>query len=102
MSPSSPHWPSVPLPLLLVTWMVTVVIVSTLVYAIAKAAINKADARDLPQVIAALAPLLAGLANSLTRVPGTRRADGPDSVRDQADGEQTDDEGTGAPKEVKG
>ncbi|RSN48286.1 hypothetical protein [Actinomadura sp. WAC 06369] len=62
---------SLPWPVLLVgTWLFTVVVIAAVIYRIAKAAINKTDARDLPNVLIALAPLLTGTARSLTRLPG--------------------------------
>jgi hypothetical protein len=61
--------------LALCSWVVTVLIVAVLVGVIATAAIKKADAKDLPKVLAALVPVLLELARALTarRWPSTTR-----------------------------
>jgi hypothetical protein len=48
------------------TWVLTVLIIAWLIRGIARAAINKADAKDLPQVLATLAPMLGGLVRTVT------------------------------------
>ncbi|MFC5185048.1 hypothetical protein [Actinomadura harenae] len=53
--------------LLVIAWPLTVVITCVLRCRIARAAINKSDVRDLPQVLTALGPLLR---DTFTPVPG--------------------------------
>jgi hypothetical protein len=66
MSQTSSQLDSVPWPMLMLgAWVATVFIVAWLIRAIAKAAINKANAQDLAQVLAALAPMLGGLARAM-------------------------------------
>ena len=66
----SPNLASAPWPLLVIgAWIITVMVVAALIYAISKAAINKSDAADLPQVLTALAPLLGGMAAVFTGPP---------------------------------
>lgn len=70
--PSSPQpletvpWPVV---LLCASWLLTVVIVAVLVHAIAKAAINKTDARDLPTVLTTIVQLVSGVTRSIGPLP---------------------------------
>ncbi|MEV6867462.1 hypothetical protein AB0M44_41535 [Streptosporangium subroseum] len=72
MSPRSSSLDVLPWPVLLVgTWLATVVVIALLAYAIAKAAINKTDARDLPTVLTALTQLLGGLTRPINRALAT-------------------------------
>ncbi|MDP9848145.1 hypothetical protein [Streptosporangium lutulentum] len=68
MFPRSSSLTALPWPVLLIgAWLATIAVIALLVYAIAKAAINKTDARDLPTVLPVLAQLLGGLARPLNR-----------------------------------
>ena len=63
---------SAPWPVLLVgAWLLTIMIIATVIYLIARSVIHKSDPRDLPEVLRALAPLLTGTARSLNKLPGS-------------------------------
>ncbi|WP_242911502.1 hypothetical protein [Actinomadura terrae] len=55
--------------LLVIAWPLTAVITYVLRCRIARAAINKSDARDLPQVLTALGPLLSDTSTSVPSWP---------------------------------
>jgi hypothetical protein len=64
---------SVPWPVfVLAAWLLTILVIATMVYGIAKAAINKTDARDLPAVLTALTGLVKGVTRSVGQVSGTQ------------------------------
>jgi hypothetical protein len=69
MTPSSSSLDSLPWPVLLLgAWLATVMVVAVLAYGIAKAAINKTDARDLPAVLTALTQVVGGITGPLDRI----------------------------------
>ena len=57
------------LPWLVTAWIVTVVVVATLIYLIAREVLIRTDPHDLPEVLRALAPLLKGIARALGKLP---------------------------------
>jgi hypothetical protein len=63
------------IPWLAVAWIVTVVIVAALIYAIIHMVLSKADPQKLPDVLCALTPLLAGITRSLVRSPADASVD---------------------------
>src|SRR5712691_10301194 len=65
MSPSS--LTAAALPWLVVAWVVTVVVVASLIYLIVRAVISKAEPQSLPEVLRALGPVLKGIAQALAR-----------------------------------
>ncbi|MBG0819056.1 hypothetical protein [Planomonospora sp. ID82291] len=68
MSPNPSPLVSTPWPILLVgAFLFIVLVVAFLLYAIAKAAINKADAQDLPHVLAEIAQMIRSTARPLHR-----------------------------------
>ncbi|GAA3120156.1 hypothetical protein GCM10010466_08750 [Planomonospora alba] len=91
MSITSLPWPV----FLLAAWFGTVLVISYVVCAIAKAAINKADARDLPNVLTALAQVLRGIVRPLSQAfsPAQSSLDSPASAQDGGSPEQTNGQG---------
>ncbi|GII66983.1 hypothetical protein Skr01_70680 [Sphaerisporangium krabiense] len=71
---ASPAFPAMPWPVQLAcVALAALVVVAVLLYAIVKRVIDKADADDLPQVLAALRLLVDSVGNVVTRPPlGTR------------------------------
>lgn len=68
MPEASANIESVPWPLLAIgAWITTVVILAALVYGITKAAINKSNAENLPQVLTAVTQLLNGVTSVFGR-----------------------------------
>lgn len=67
MSPSS--MPTAALLLVIIAWIVTVVVVSSLIYLIVRAVLGKTDPQSLPEVLRALSPMLYGLARTLAKLP---------------------------------
>lgn len=65
MSPTS--LTATALPWLAAAWIVTVVVVATLIYLIVHAVLGKTEPQRLPEVICALGPLIKGVAQSLAR-----------------------------------
>jgi hypothetical protein len=57
------------LPWLVAAWIVTVVVVSLLIYLIAREVLRKTDPQSLPEVLRALTPLLNGVARALGKLP---------------------------------
>jgi hypothetical protein len=57
------------LPWLVAAWIATVVVVSALIYLIAREVLRKTDPQHLPEVLRALAPLLNGVARTLGKLP---------------------------------
>jgi hypothetical protein len=93
---NSSHLTSVPWPVLLIgAWLIAIMTSALLFHAIAKAAINKTDASNLPQVLAALAPLLGGMMRLLTRIPGRPSfPTDPASTQTQGIGQQAQETST--------
>jgi len=67
MSPSS--WTVAAVPWLVMAWIVTVVIVSALIYLILRAVLSKTEPQSLPEVLRALTPLVRGVTQALARLP---------------------------------
>jgi hypothetical protein len=87
MSLASSDLAAVPWPVLVVgAWVITVMVVAALIYAISKAAINKSDAASLPQVLAALTPFLGGMSAVFTRQLRPPAEATPISLADRASG----------------
>ncbi len=87
MAPSSLTATAVPW--LVVAWIVTVVVVSALIYLIMRAVLSKTEPQRLPEVLRALTPLLRGVTQALTR-PSADPEDRRKAVLDPLIG-QTDD-----------
>lgn len=68
MPPSPSPLASLPWPVLVIgAFLATVLVIALLLYAIARAAINKADTRDLPNVLAEIAQMIRSIIRPLHR-----------------------------------
>lgn len=77
MPPRSSAVQAIPWPVLIAgAWLATVLVIAVLLYSIAKAAINKTEARDIPRLAPGLMQVLANLTRPLTRTYGSQ-ADPP-------------------------
>jgi uncharacterized membrane protein len=100
MPPESPHWMPTPLLVLVLAWsVINLSIVATLIYLITREFTKKANAGDLPQILAALAPLVLAIAHLLTRISGAALLNAITPARQQPAAAQTDGEITHEPGE---
>lgn len=68
MPPNSAPLASLPWPVLVLgALLATILVVALLLYAVARAAINKADARDLPNVLAEIGQMIRSIIRPLNR-----------------------------------
>lgn len=65
MSPSS--LTGAALPWLVVAWVVTVVVVASLIYLVVRAVLSKTEPQSLPEVLGALGPMIKDIAQALAR-----------------------------------
>jgi hypothetical protein len=100
MSPNSAPLASLPWPVILAcACLTTVLVVAFLLYAIARAAINKADSHDLPKVLAELGQMIRGIIRPLHRAlhaaQNPLNADASMSAQSVGVSAQTGGQGTG-------
>ncbi|MER5624277.1 hypothetical protein ABT061_24900 [Streptosporangium sp. NPDC002544] len=100
MPPSPSPLVSLPWPVLVVgTFLATILVIALLLYAIARAAINKADARDLPNVLAEIGQMIRSIIRPLHRALHAAQlpsnAGAPMSAQGVGTLEQTGGQGTG-------